>query len=641
MRAGTRRVFSFLIVALVFAVSGYSRSLPDSSSFAEARVAIMWDRAATGAASNDQASFASAFQSLNIQADTISPGQLTNSKTNLMEYNLLIVPNPKLLKSKATQDVISFVQQGGNLILDGQSSLAASFGFSGKIGGLAADSGFTVKRMVDRYYPEDTLRLAVSDKMNKLTEKEDDEVLCREATTGNAVTVVRQYGSGKVLYFGILFDPVSSGGYSRFPFLMQYVWDFFSLRPILRREYLEMYFDPGFRHNENVDSLARTWKSAGIQVIHAAAWHQHATWTYNYTRLVSACHAQGMRIYAWLEPPHVSEKFWRQYPAWKEVNYRGETILPQWRYLEALTDSNCLQKVKEDYSNLLNAYEWDGVNLAELYFESDRGTSNPSKYTPMHPSARAEFSKLHGFDPALLFVDTSKVFWKRNHKALNLFERYRSEKVVRLHEELLKTLEDARKDKGSFDVIVTAFDDMSNPKLRSYLGADIRGLIKLQKKYSFTLQVEDPQSRWSNDPRRYIALGERYRSLLGRRQNLMLDLNILNYRDRYGNNPFPTEIQTGIESYQMVYSAASASDRMTMYSESSVRPDDLRFFPYAASAPASVRRVQNGWSVKTPFPVTLELPEQFAFLRLSTGEELRSDHGRFMLPEGEYTLLIK
>ena len=33
--------------------------------------------------------------------------------------------------------------------------------------------------------------------------------------------------------FGILFDPVSSGGYSRFPFLMHYVWDFFSLRPVL------------------------------------------------------------------------------------------------------------------------------------------------------------------------------------------------------------------------------------------------------------------------------------------------------------------------------------------------------------------------------------------------------------------------
>jgi len=598
--------------------------------FNEARVAILWDHKTIGKSYNDQASFASAFRSVNIQVDTLN----TKNLADLQEYNLLVIPNYSAQRLSNYDRVIQFVENGGNLILDGQSRLAESLGF------VFQWSYVRVTHMLDRFYPDDTLRLAITDTLVRFEQNEHDEVFCRDAITGEPIVVGRQYGKGKIIYLGLLFDPNSTGGYTRFPFLIDYVRDFFHLRPILKREFLEMYFDPGYRHNDDVDTLVQRWWNSGVRIIHAASWHQHPTWTYNYARLIVACHAKGMLVYAWLEPPHVSEKFWKQYPAWQEVNYRGEPIPPQWRHLVALTDSACLMKVKEEYSNLLRAYSWDGVNLAELYFESERGPRNPNLYSPMHSSARMEFKKNYGFDPAALFNMKSQFYWKNNHKALNQFERYRTKTLGRLHGEFLKMIDEVKTEKNQFEVIVTAMDDIGSPEMRSYHGSDIRGLIKLQKTYHFTLQIEDPQSRWSNDPRRYTSIAQRYRKLVGQRHQCMIDLNVLPFRDTKKSNPFPTKIQTGIECYQMVRSAALGSQRFSIYSESSVRSNDLRMLPYAASAPAKIHRVPNGWNVKSPFPVVIELPERYTSLITANGERLISKQGKFELPEGEYTLLI-
>lgn len=624
----SRRTLFFVIFVSILCTS-FARTQDNSGIFDEARVAILWDHNAKGPAYNDQASFASAFRSLNIQVDTLTARDFSD----LQEYNLLVVPNHSARKLSGIERIMKFVEGGGNLITDAPSPLAEFFGVH------VQDTALKVSRMLDRYYPEDTLRLSAAEQLTPFISDEDDEVFCKEAFTREPVVVGRISGQGKIIYFGMLFDPVSTGGYSRFPFLMEYVRDFVKLRPVLRREFLEMYFDPGYRHNDDTDSLVRLWHFFGVRVIHAAAWHQHPTWTYNYARLIEACHAQGMLVYAWLEPPHVSEKFWRQYPAWQEVNFRGQPVPPHWRYLQALTDSACLEKVKAEYLNLVHAYDWDGVNLAELYFESERGPRNSSLYTPMHPSARTEFKRKHGFDPASLLDPRSAFFWKKNHKALNTFERYRVQTVSRLHEEFLRLFDSVRAEKGRFDIIVTAFDDIGNPELRSHLGSDVRGLIKLQKKFAFTLQVEDPQSRWSTDPRRYGRIGKRYRKLLGKNMHTMLDLNILQFRDVKKPGLFPTSIQTGIECYQMVSAASSASDRVSVYSESSVRHGDLQMLSYAASSPATIRRVRNGWNIRSPFPVVLELPEQYAFLVMSNGERFASDRGRFALPEGEYVLL--
>src|SRR5437762_1399163 len=84
----------------------------------------------------------------------------------------------------------------------------------------------------------------------------------------------------------------------------------------------------------------------------------------------SGCASNGMLVYAWLDPPQVSEKFWTEHPEWQELNYKGEAVRPSWRYPMALTSPACMAAVKGIFKEFLEKYDWDGVNLAELYFES-------------------------------------------------------------------------------------------------------------------------------------------------------------------------------------------------------------------------------------------------------------------------------
>lgn len=598
--------------------------------FDEARVALLWDPRALGSALNDQASFEAAFRSLNIQVDTL----VGDSVGELTAYNLLIVPYHTVdhLSNSDYDRIVQFVENGGNLITDGKNGVAEELGIQ------FAGSSIKIERMRDRLYPEDALTVVRSEIMARYEVGRTDEVFCIDERTEAPVVIGRRHGEGKFLYFGLRFDPVSTGGYSRFPYLVEYVRSFFRLRPILRRENLEVYFDPGFRHNISVEDLAKRWVTAGIRIIHAAGWHQYPTWTYDYARLIELCHDNGILVYGWLEPPQVSQKFWNEHLQWRELNYKGEPIRPSWRYPVALTDPECLKTVKAIYKEFLQAYNWDGINLAELYFDSDNGPQNPPLLTPMHRSAREEFKRKAGFDPALLVDSLSGYYWKRNPAAWKRFEEYRVETVVRLHAEFLAMIEEVRSEKPYLDVIVTALDNIGNPELRTNNGVDINRIIALRKRYPFTLQVEDPQSEWSKDPRRYRKLAEKYRALLGIDSKVMVDLNILQFRTENVPTPFPTLIQTGIESYNLIHSAAMGSDRFSIYGESSIRPQDLRMMAYASSAQASIQRIDGGWRIQAPFPVVLELPKEYGALQTLQGERIFSDGGMCYVPPGEHTL---
>ena len=88
--------------------------------------------------------------------------------------------------------------------------------------------------------------------------------------------------------------------------------------PPFRRQGADAYFDPGFRFNVSIDSLAKRWRQSGIHAIHAAAWYYYAQTSYDYARLIKAAHQNGILIYAWLEWPYVGKKFWDLHPDWRQ-----------------------------------------------------------------------------------------------------------------------------------------------------------------------------------------------------------------------------------------------------------------------------------------------------------------------------------
>lgn len=601
--------------------------------FAEARVAIVWDPKLKGSGWNDQASFASAFRSLNIPVDTLAG----DSIPDISGANVLVVPYPSVerLSNSDYDRIVEFAENGGNVITDGRNGLAEELGIT------FASSSIKIERMRDRLYPEDALVLALPDIMARFEVQRDDEVLAIDERTEAPVAVGRKIKRGKLIYLGIRFDPVSTGGYSRFPYLLEYVRSFLKVQPILRRESLEVYFDDGYRHNVSIEDLVKRWVVDGIRAVHVVGWHQYESWSYDYERLIRLCHANGILVYAWLDPPQVSEKFWKDHPQWQELNYKGEAIRPSWRYPVALTSPECLVTVKGVFEDFLRKYDWDGVNLAELYFDAGNGVRDPRLMTPMHPSAREEFTNIYCFDPALIFDPQSSYFWKRNPAALKKYEDYRVGVLTRLHEEFLSMIDGVRASKNGFDVVVTAMDDLGSPELRANNGVDALAIMALQDRHPFTLQIEDPQSEWSRDPRRYHQLARRYDTLAPGRPPVMVDLNILQFRDEKKPTPFPTLIQTGIESYQLVQSAARGADRFVLYSESSIRPQDLRMMSYAASTRALLEDIPGGWRIRAPFPVTLELPSAYTALRTADGSRIVPEQGKFFLPPGEHMLIAE
>jgi hypothetical protein len=597
----------------------------------EARVALLWDPNAVGGAYNNQASFAGVFRSLNIDVDTLHG----DSITSLQPYNLLVVPYHAVerLTDLDYEKILQFVQAGGNVIADGKNGLAEEMGIK------YATSGIKVERMRDRLYPEDALVPKYTEIMTRFDLNNDDEVFCVDDRTDIPVVIGRNYGKGKLLFFGIRFDPISTAGYSRFPYIMEYVRTYFHLQPILRRENLEVYFDDGYRHNISIEDLVKRWTTAGVRVVHVVGWHQYKNWTYDYGRLIRLCHANSILVYAWLDPPQISEKFWKDNPKWQELNYRGEAVRPSWRYPVALTDTACLAKVKEDFKEFLLKYDWDGVNLAELYFEAGvDGPRDSLNMTPMHPSFRNLFKKKEGFDPASLFNPGSAYYWRNNPSAWREYEDYRVEVLTDLHEELLSVMEEVRRLRPYFDVVITAMDNLGSPELRRNHGVDILKIMDLKKRFHFTLQVEDPQTEWSKDPRRYYQIAKQYRAHMKPGDQLMLDLNILQFREEKKPTMFPTLIQTGIECYQLINSAATAADRVGIYSESSVRPQDLRMLSFASSSRAEHHHVDGKLIINAPFPLVLELPKQYTALITSTGERITSDRGMYFLPTGEHIL---
>jgi uncharacterized protein YdaL len=596
------------------------------------RAVILWNHFARGAGFNDQASFASVLQSVNVKVDTFFVGQ----PLDLARYNLLIVPYAFVdsMKQRDYDAVTAFVENGGNIITDTKNELAIDLGIR------YIDARLRVRGIHDRLYPEEQISWRYAELVNKFESDVIDEVFCTDEGTDAPMIIGRKFGKGKVIYINSRFDPSSRQGYSLYPFLLEYIRKYFELRPILRRENLEVYFDPGFRHAYSIEQLVAQWVTQGIRRVHVAGWHQYPKYTYDYDRLIRVAHANGILVFAWLEPPQVSQKFWLDHPEWREKNYKGEDIQPSWRYPVALTEPKCLNALVGEYRRCLERYDWDGVNLAELYFDAGRGFTDPRLFTPMHPSARAEVKRKYGFDLTSIFDPQSPFYWKSNDVVRKEVVNYRIEKLNEVYRLLLDSFSSIVRTKEGFQLMVTAMDSYGSPEVRENIGVDMKHILALQKEYKFSLQVEDPENRWSTDPMRYVEIGKLYAGLIGDRTKLLLDLNILSFRKKTAVTPFPTLIQTGTESFHLVRAAAIGAPRMTIYSESSVNPQDLRFFANAAAADVQQRYTPDGYEVGAPTAFSVKMPKDVQEIIVDGDPTPAFRDNLFLIPAGNHTISL-
>ena len=490
--------------------------------------------------------------------------------------------------ANASTEWIARVESGAVLILEGESSLAEMFGFR------KGESNVRVNSLTDVHRPKLPIIWEAGLELPRYEVPQGAKVFARERWTGAPMLAGMRRRAGAVLW---LAAPPGERGYERFPYLLQALCDL-GIEAPFRSNRLWAFFDGSYRARVDLDYFAARWRKTGIAALHVAAWHYYEADPERdaYLRkLVEACHREGILVYAWLELPHVSEKFWDDHPEWREKTAVLQDAHLDWRKLMNLTNRDCFRAVSAGVRELIGRFDWDGVNVAELYFESLEGAGNPSRFTPMNDDVRARFRQERGFDPIEIFGA------RADEASRRVFLDFRSDLARRMQEEWLDEVPKVRRDRPELDVVLTHVDDRFDSGMRDAIGADAARVLPLLDRHSFTFLVEDPATVWHLGPQRYEEIAARYRALTPRREKLAVDVNVA---ERY-QNVYPTKQQTGTELFQLVHFAAGSFQRVALYFENSLLPPDLGLLPSAAAAVRRIERLGPKTVVESPVPMGL------------------------------------
>jgi hypothetical protein len=435
--------------------------------------------------------------------------------------------------------------------------------------------------------------------------------LASVATSGDSVVAgIASMGRGQVLALAV--DPLGGGrdGHELLPVLGRFVAAFSGAPAGPTRIGADIYLDPGSLHNGVSGSpadLAR--RLAGARAVHVAGWnadHADPKFDYPYQALIDALHSRGILVYAWLEPPFVSERFWNEHPECREKTATGRDALVDWRRLIALEDPNCFRLAMPVYNRVVSGFPFDGVDVAELYFEPEISRNN---YTPFHPSAVAQFGKDPNSDHAGYRVFRTKLVTELNRRVL----------------QVLNGLPGAKQ----LDFKMTVIDNKLDPGFGDQVGSDIDALAQVARETGATLQVEDPFVLWTQGPLRYDALVPQLKSLMPP-GFVYPDVNVVPRESGY-----PTATMTGAEFDLAASSAAQASGHVALYSAGTIAAVDMAQLPAALGGGAFV--FDGG--VQSPWTVQASAAGGSAYKRLKVdGRQWPAGPGIAVIPGGTHQL---
>ena len=478
------------------------------------------------------------------------------------------------------------VKGGAVLILEGTSPLAGSFGFKSSL------DTVSVIHIVDVHNPNLPViwnKAVELPKTGMPAEPIPARVFAKDRWSGQPVVAGYRLGAGAVLWVAMSPGP---SGYERFPYIPQALADL-GVEPAFRSSRLWAFFDYSYSTRADPDYLAERWRKAGISALHVASWHFYdpAPDRDEYLKqLIAACHRHGVLVYAWVELPHVSEKFWADHPEWREKTAVLQDAQLDWRKLMNLQNRECAAAVKTGIGSMMERFDWDGINLAELYFESLEGAGNPARFTPMNDDVRADFRAQAGWDPIEI--------WRKHNDAASLrqFLDYRAGLARRMQEEWLGMAEGFGR---ALDVVLTHVDDRFDTGIKDSIGADAARVLPLLDKHSFSFLIEDPATVWNLGPQRYPEIAKRYQPLTPRTDKLAIDINIV---ERY-QDVYPTKQQTGAELFELVHLASTAFPRVALYFENSILKPDLALLAASSAVVTKYSRTAQKVSLEAPADV--------------------------------------
>ena len=458
------------------------------------------------------------------------------------------------------------VSAGAIGILEGASGTAEMFGI------VPTGKQVVVGSVVDERSPKLKIIWEKSQELPVFQLPADARVFVKERWTGAPLMAGIRRGKGSVLW---LATKPGAKGYERYPYIPHALADL-GLTPPLRSNRLWAFFDSSYRTRVDLDYFAERWRKAGIAALHVAAWHYNEPDPERdaYLRaLITACHKRAILVYAWLELPHVSEKFWQDHPEWREKTALLQDAHLDWRKLMNLQNPDCYRAVAQSTRSLVERFDWDGVNLAELYFESLEGSANAARFTPMNDDVRKDYKAWSGVDPYSLFTE------KTDTAKLDQFLDWRAALAKRMQIQWLGELQSVRRAHPDLDIVLTHVDDRFDTRMRKLVGADAAAVLPMLGEHDFEFLIEDPATVWHLGPERYAEIAKRYAELTPKKEKLAIDINIV---ERY-QDVYPTKQQTGTELFQLVQVASRAFDRVALYFENSILKTDWPLLPSAGA----------------------------------------------------------
>jgi Alpha-galactosidase len=554
-------------------------------------------------------------------------------------YDILVIPyiSAKKLNSADINLITTSVKSGVNLIFDGKSGLTEALGIKHSKDTLTVTQVKDLKYAKQKLYWNSPCQL-----LPILSTNPDYSVLCQDDTTKLPISVAGTFGMGKVIYFGTLFDPITNKGYTRFPFLIESLYDLFGFAPLAERQAAEMYFDPGNRSGDtlSMDELAKFWRKNKVKRIFAGGWYYDTD--YDYNELITACHKNGIQVLCWLETPMISINFWNKHPEWREKTVFQRDAQIDWRYLMNLADTNCRKQVFKELDTFLVKHDWDGLDFAELYFEpSPVGPALPQNFTPMNQIVRNDYKKASGFDPVLLFDSASSHYWKKNNADWKKFALYRKTLLFNLKKSFLDFFTSVKHKKNDFEVMLTVLDVSITPELSDYIGEDTQNTLKLYNMCDITLQVEDPSNCWGLTPQRYDKMGKLYRQYVKGKDKLLFDCNVVSAHEQ-GFGGFPSEVPTGEEIRQIAYNMELHDVRPAFYSEDVVSNRDYLNISNTLANKASINCISDSeWMINTPKMITINSDSSNKEIYMDGKTWRASDGKNIIIPVGKHKLSYK
>lgn len=522
--------------------------------------------------------------------------------------NLLVVPSymAKALPQGTVDQVVSFVSGGGSILLFGRSPLSEALGIS------YSGAPETVTQFVDFLNPRLPLTWGNGEDVVPFTTGASDSILAIDKETRHPLIMARSKGAGRILYVGTdYYDHLSPYGTKGHPYLPYHVMDAFRLKPRLAAGGIDAYFDPGNYDLSQVyvEDIVRLWADRGIGTVYAAAWHfwvdenTGAEWNFGYQHFIDVCHQRGIKVYPWFAFPHVSQKFWFTKPECREQTAGNGTTYEFWRLNVNLQNQACLSSALDFMDSVVNGYDWDGINLTEIYY--DYGL-DVNFFTPMNTDFRNDYALISGLDPAAFFDPASPHYYQVDTLSWNQFLQYRTEVVTDLHKVFMDRLAANPKNAGH-EIILTAVDNLHYNYYDVHLppgvttfpdtGVDLAAIMEATGDLDYTLQVEDPWPFWSSNPLRYTDFKKTYQeqfpAFKADQSRLFFDVNIVvnAHNPSAGPQPlydFPSELQTGMEFSLMLKDMLSGSGRLALFSEHSVEPVDLARLEWALAGDSSI-----------------------------------------------------